>query len=116
MYAKKNQGHGICGARNIYSAKVKIDNWVEDEVGMNLSRNPRPPITSYRTNTGTSYIAPSEWPEPAALPAKMPTTLELKTKNKEGMSYALLFEHDNAHASIKVCFCFFISLISLQFS
>lgn len=92
MY-KKDQGYGICGAKNIYSSKVHLDNWVEDEIGMSLIQHPRPAITDYKTNTIRSYVNPAEAPEPPPLPANMPTTHELKTKNKEGMPYALLFQH-----------------------
>jgi hypothetical protein len=93
MYAKKNQGHGICGSKNVYSSSVRIDNWVEDNIGMQLAANPREPETFYKTNTMMSYVSPSEMPELPPMPSNMPSTLELKTKNKDGMPYSLLFEH-----------------------
>lgn len=100
MYAKKNQGHGICGAKNIYSSSVRVDNWVEDNIGMQLASHPREPETLYRTNTMMSYIPPAEMPELPPMPANMPSTLELKTKNKDGMPYSLLFEHGSNSSSI----------------
>jgi hypothetical protein len=102
MYNKKNQGYGICGAKNIYSSKVHLDNWVEDTIGMQLIKEPRPGHVLYQTNTASSYRNPTEQPELPPMPANMPSTLELKTKNKEGMSYALLFEHSQKQAEIDV--------------
>lgn len=94
MYNKKNQGHGICGARNIYNSKVHIDNWIEDSIGMKLIQNSRPGTVLYETNTASSFNHPSERPDLPPLPANMPSTLELKTKNKDGIPYSLLFEHN----------------------
>lgn len=94
MY-KKNQGYGICGSKNIYSSSVRIDNWVEDNIGMQLGHTERPPFKLYSTVTKEAHCDPSQWPEPQNLPVNMPTPLELKTKNKDGMPYALLFEHNS---------------------
>jgi hypothetical protein len=93
MYNKQNQGYGICGARNIYSSKVRVDNWVEDTIGSELAKQNRSVETLYRTNTASSFIPPSEQPQSPQPNAKMPSVHELKSKNKDGMSYALLFEH-----------------------
>lgn len=109
MYAKKNQGHGICGAKNIYSTKCFVDNWVEDKIGTTLAANPRPAQTLYSTNTSSSYIPPAEMPEAPPLPANMPSTLELKAKNKEGMPYSLLFEHGMNQSSIAKVMRFFLT-------
>ncbi len=94
MY-KKNQGYGICGSKNIYSSKVRLDNWVEDTIGMDLGHTERPPFKLYSTVTNETHCDPSLWPEPQKLPANTPTPLELKTKNKDGLPYALLFEHNS---------------------
>ncbi|RYH14254.1 hypothetical protein EON65_33900 [archaeon] len=96
MNPQKHQGHGICGSRNIYSSKVRIDNWVEDNIAVDLLSHERGPKLSYTTVTKTEHIAPSDMPEPPPQPAKMPSTHELKTKNKEGLAYELLFEHGTA--------------------
>ena len=95
MY-KKNQGYGICGSKNIYSTKVRVDNWVEDNIGMDLAHTNRPQYKLYQTVTSETHIHPKDMPPPKNLPVNMPSVLELKTKNKEGMSYEMLFEHDNA--------------------
>ena len=92
MY-KKNQGHGICGAKNIYSSNVKLGNWVEDTIGLDMVRNGREVETHYETNTGLSYRDPKEQPPLPNMPINMPTTQELKAKNKEGMPYSLIFDH-----------------------
>lgn len=92
MY-KKNQGHGICGAKNIYSSNVKLGNWVEDTIGLDMVRNGREVHTYYDTNTALSYKDPKEQPPLPNMPINMPTTQELKAKNKEGMPYSLIFDH-----------------------
>jgi hypothetical protein len=107
MYNKKNQGHGICGAKNIYSCKVHVDNWIEDTVGMDLSKNPRTGDTLYRTLTAETFCPPSDRPDLPPLPANMPSTLELKTKNKEGMPYSLLFDHSMKSSESDVSGVFF---------
>jgi hypothetical protein len=92
MY-KKNQGHGICGAKNIYSSDVKLGNWVEDTIGLDMVRTGRVVETHYFTNTGTSYRDPRDQPPLPEMPVNMPSTQELKAKNKEGMPYSLIFDH-----------------------
>eukprot|EP01039_Chlorochromonas_danica_P009529 gene9528-10533_t len=91
---RQNQGHGICGAKNIYSSNVRIDNWVEETIGQHLVQTRGEAEKVYGTVTAESYCDPSQWPELPPMPAKMPSTLELKTKNKDGMPYDLLFEHN----------------------
>lgn len=92
MY-KKNQGHGICGAKNIYSTNVKLGNWVEDTVGADLVQTARPVFKSYASNTSLSYMDPKDQPPLPSMPINMPSTQELKAKNKEGMQYSLIFDH-----------------------
>lgn len=96
MNPQKLQGHGICGSRNIYSTKVRIDNWVEDNIAVDLLSHERGPKLNYTTVTKTQHIHPNDMPAAPPQPAKMPTTHELKTKNKEGLAYELLFEHGTA--------------------
>lgn len=62
---------------------------------MNLAETERPPYKLFETVTHESHSDPSMRPEPRGLPVNMPTPLELKTKNKDGMPYAILFEHSN---------------------
>lgn len=93
MY-KKNQGFGICGSRNIYSSKVRVDNWVEDNISLDLVKEPRHSQTLYRTVTREGFVDPTQMPEQPPLPVNLPSAFELKTKNKEGMPYSLLFEHN----------------------
>lgn len=93
MYSS-NQGHGIAGAKGVYSSKVKLGNWVEDSFGEIIAQEERPVDTkNYMTNTMSCYKAPQDQPEPARLPTKMPTVAELKIRNKGGMPYSLLFPH-----------------------
>lgn len=88
-----NQGHGICGAKNIYSSKSKLNNYVEDRIGAALASRPRPGNVNYETVTKASFKHPNEQPPLPSVPLNMPTTQELKVKNKDGMSYSMLFEH-----------------------
>jgi hypothetical protein len=96
----RNSGFGICGAKNIYSSKVKLDNWVEDKFGVDLVQNPKPRDSHFTTCVREQYIPPSEQ-QPACGPltttlaksVKFLSKAELKAKNKDGLSYALLFQH-----------------------
>jgi len=92
MY-KKNQGHGICGSKNLYSSNVKLGNWVEDKVGLQLTQQELPVYKNYMSNTNLSYQDPKDQPPLPSMPVNMPTTQELKAKNKEGMQYSLIFDH-----------------------
>ena len=102
MY-KKNQGHGICGAKNIYSSDVKLGNWVEDTIGLDLVQKGRTIEKNYNTNTALSFKDPKEQPPLPEMPINMPTTQELKAKNKEGMSYSLIFDHGLKTITPEVC-------------
>jgi len=99
---KKNQGYGICGSKNIYSSNVRVDNWVEDSIGMNLAEKPRPGTVQYESNTMRSFHPPTECEQPPPLPVNIPSAHELKTKNKEGMPYSLIFEHSMKPSEIEV--------------
>lgn len=91
---KHNQGYGICGAKNIYSTQVKLDNWVEDRFGNDLKSNyDAPRKHHYETNTMRSYGAPDMNLLASQPVLNIPSTQELKAKNKEGMPYSLLFDH-----------------------
>jgi len=92
MY-QSNQGHGIAGAKNIYSSKVKLGNWVEDSFGRLLCEKPRESLKLYETNTMRSHPPPEQWPQQPNLPLSIPSTQEIKAKNKEGLQYSLLFDH-----------------------
>ena len=93
MYHQKARGHGVCGALNVYSTNVKLGNWVEDTIAAELIANPLEQYKCYDTNNSLSYLDPKDQPSPPNLPINMPTTQELKAKNKEGMPYGLIFDH-----------------------
>lgn len=87
-------GYGICGAKNVYSSRVKLDNWVEDEIGTALASQPRPPVGRYMSDTADKHCNPRDMQaHPSMTTIKMMSTAELKAKNKEGTSYAQLFNH-----------------------
>lgn len=77
-----------------YSAKTKEGNWREDAYGEYLVNNRVVPALSYQTETMCKYCNPKSTEAPGdALSASAETTHDLKAKNKDGLSYALLFEH-----------------------
>lgn len=96
----KDGGHGITGSKNIYCSKTNIGNWVEDHIGQDLVSNPRQATTLYETSSMNEYIDPSlqtvrSGPNHAkfANSVRYLSKSELKAKNKEGLSYTLLFQH-----------------------
>lgn len=94
MYGTKNSGYGIAGMRNSYSLKVKLDNWVEDEAGKTLTAQPRPSRGLYLSNSQENHCDPREMTgHPSMTSIKMLSVAELKAKNKDGTSYAELFNH-----------------------
>lgn len=64
---------------------------------MDLVRTRKPAAHLYTTATKESHCDPTMWPALPPMPAKMATPHELKTKNKEGLAYELLFEHGDAN-------------------
>lgn len=91
---KQNQGYGICGAKNVYSSRSKLGNWVEDEAGVLLASKPRPPVGYFVTVQAEKHCDPRDMtPHPSMTSIKMLSTVELKAKNKDGTPYALLFNH-----------------------
>lgn len=88
-----NQGYGICGAKNVYSTNVKLGNWVEDKIGRELANQPRRGMITSDTETRLHFTPLENRPEPPNMPVNMPSNQELKAKNKDGMSYSLLFDH-----------------------
>ena len=90
---KKDQGYGICGAKNVYSSKVKLGNWTEDEAGAMISQLSRPGFSTYATEQRENYCPFEKRRELPQANVKIPTTQELVTRNKEGSPYALLFSH-----------------------
>ena len=96
----RNSGFGITGTKNIFNTNVKLGNWVEDRIGVRLIEHPRPGYTSYETNFANDYKNPTEQVRSVGVMAKKfegsvkyLSKSELKAKNKEGLSYALLFQH-----------------------
>ncbi len=112
---KQNQGYGICGAKNMYSSKVKLDNWVEDDIGAVLALRTEQLPHSYDTVQSSSHRHPNQWPAATHPPLNVPSTQELKAKNKEGMPYSLLFDHGIREEKADVIYCIF-SCANLTFA
>ena len=94
----KNMGYGICGAKNRYSNKALLDNWVEDQFGEEIvAKGDRPGSTMYQTASMASYCDPKDMKvHPNILKVKLESVANLKTRNKEGMPYSLLFTNENS--------------------
>ena len=96
----RNSGFGITGSRNVYCSKIHIGNWVEDHIGQDLVDNPRPVTTMYETAAMNDWIHPTQQtvhtgPNHSKFSGSIRylSKEELKQKNKEGLSYPLLFQH-----------------------
>ena len=94
----KNMGYGICGAKNRFSNKALLDNWVEDQFGQEIvAQGDRPGSTMYQTASMASYCDPKDMKmHPNILKVKLESVANLKTRNKEGMPYSLLFTNENS--------------------
>jgi hypothetical protein len=90
-----NQGYGIAGARNVYSHKALLENWVEDSYGVSLKNaGSRPGVLPghYTTNTMATHGDPKEMkPHPNIGKAVLESVDNMKRKIKDGMPYELLF-------------------------
>jgi hypothetical protein len=94
-----NTGYGIAGAINVYSNKIKLGNWVEDEFGTDIVKYERPSKGMYKTDQMANHIDPVNMTaHPSMTEVKMMSIAEMKAKNKEGSSYSLLFDHGKALA------------------
>jgi hypothetical protein len=101
MYHSKNQGYGICGAKNVYSTSVHVGNWVEDEEGLRIISNPRPCDRFLMSLHREQYTDPAMRPEVPAPPGRMATIQELRDKNKNGLPYTLMFKHGKSDIPIE---------------
>eukprot|EP01041_Mallomonas_annulata_P010588 gene10588-22097_t len=95
MNLNGNGGFGLCGHKNTFTCTAKYGNWVEDIIGGELTVAPRAGKISYDTESRRQYIPPSEMPvHPSTANKKDKLTIEeLKSKNKEGLPYSLVFNH-----------------------
>jgi adenine-specific DNA methylase len=77
-----------------YSSKTKEGNWCEDAFGASIYENRTIEPLSYATETTTAFINPKLMNDTASnTTIKIESTYELKVKNKEGLSYEVLFDH-----------------------
>lgn len=115
----KNAGHGITGSKNVFSTKVHLGNWREDIIGKELVQDildsngednhmgrsrsglldGRDTISRNRKNsfsTSSQVIGSNtRLKKNPGSDVKFLTQEELKTKNKDGLNYFLLFSHGN---------------------
>ncbi len=77
---------------------------MEDKIGARLASQPRANENLYQTVQSSVHIAPNLMPTRAQPPLNIPTTQELKAKNKEGMPYSLLFDHGIKEVTPEVSF------------
>ena len=81
-------------------SQTNIGNWVEDRIGQDLVDNPRNVTAMYETTAMNEYIDPSlqnvrSGPNQTKFgnSVRYLSKSELKAKNKDGLSYSLLFQH-----------------------
>ncbi|CAM9443111.1 unnamed protein product [Laminaria digitata] len=98
-------GFGICGQKNSFSSRTKCGNWVEDRIGKviaaKLKDAPRQAFGS--TVERDDFIPPAMMTNNTVLPrdkTQMLSAADIKNKNREGVSFDLLFGHvrDSKHA------------------
>ena len=100
VYNRNGGGYGITGSYNVYTTKTHIGNWREDVIGTELAANPPSRMGMYET------AARSDWIDPKLMVAqtgpnhakfsesvRFLSKEEMKAKNKDGLSYPLLFQH-----------------------
>jgi hypothetical protein len=101
-YSLDKAGFGICGHKNSYTAKVYDGNWSEDKIATELLMTRAVPAPSYQTEQRGKFQNPGNIPEdPRIASVKMESMEDIRAKNKEGLSYALIFDHGAAPESPK---------------
>lgn len=90
-----NEGFGICGHKNSYSAGVKLGNYVEDRIGGELARGSSSKPISKLTECNANYINPTLMPDKSAHAPK--ENLEERFMIRQGLPYSLVFEHGKPH-------------------
>jgi hypothetical protein len=77
-----------------YSSKTKEGNWCEDAFGAILVQNRVISKLAYDTETTANYIPPKDMKDTTSSPGLViESVYDLKAKNKDGLSYNLLFGH-----------------------
>lgn len=88
-------GHGICGHKNMYSTGVKVGNYVEDRIGLDLARNCSSKPISKHSEYSASFIRVQDMPDKCShAPAR---NLVERNLLRQGLSYSLMFEHGRPH-------------------
>ena len=77
----------------MYSTKTKEGNWCEDEFGRWLVEHRKVTPLTYESETTSQYIHPNDMNDKASTDIAIESVYNLKVKNKEGLSYSLLFDH-----------------------
>ncbi|CAM9557986.1 unnamed protein product [Discosporangium mesarthrocarpum] len=91
-------GFGICGHKNAYSNTTKCGNWVEDRFGKAATTclGVASPPTLGSTVVRDDFIHPSRMADNSVLPGEkvdIMSAADIKTKNRNGVSFNLLFGH-----------------------
>lgn len=94
-----DQGFGIAGHKNFYSTKVKVGNWNEDTIALHLVKTRQVPPLRYETETRKNHIDYSHFPpDPRTSKLKIDSAEEIQARNKEGLSYEIVFSHGEIDA------------------
>lgn len=101
-YSLDKAGFGICGHKNVYTAKVYDGNWSEDKIATELLLTREIQAPSYQTEQRGNFQNPTNIPEdPRIASVKLESMDDIRAKNKEGLSYSLIFDHGAAPESPK---------------
>lgn len=87
-------GFGMCGHKNYYSSSVRYGNWNEDRYGTEILTKREVPPLNYETEYTSNHRDPKTVSiDPKVLSVKLESLDELRAKNKEGLTYGLIFKH-----------------------
>lgn len=96
-YRDRNPGYGVCGAKNVYSIKTKIDYWYDEMIGAGKEIFPNDveiPKQSVYQSSFCKYEKPLDESMKMSSSHVFPTTHELLIKNKEVSKYLLFLQDD----------------------
>jgi hypothetical protein len=77
----------------MYSSRTKEGNWCEDAYGEHLVKTRLILPLSYETETSSKYSHKQIKASALSQTSMIDTAYDLKVKNKDGLSYNLLFDH-----------------------
>jgi hypothetical protein len=92
MHVNMNAGYGISGHKNSFSSKVKVGNYVEDQIGAKLAKASVVHPLNGRSEVQDNFSDPRTKPSNEAVPIS-PEEETQKIIMRSGLSYNLMFPH-----------------------